>query len=144
MVVPPFGFSLSDFVTVTGLVKKVGEALQNHHGASTEYQRLLGNLQALHLIFGHLESLDSNEANLAHINAIKAHAHQLLQPLNDFLKAVAKYEKRLGSAPRGGRILGSSRKAQWAIVVADEISKLQSTMSSEVEKMNLLIGVGQL
>lgn len=141
---PPFGFSVGDFVPVIGLVKKVGEALQDHHGASTEYQRLLGNLQALQLIFGHLENLHSSEANLSHINAIKAHAHQSLQPLNDFLKAVAKYEKWLGSAPRDGRILRSGRKAQWAAVIADELSKLQSTMSSEVEKMNLLIGVGQL
>jgi hypothetical protein len=55
-----------------------------------------------------------------------------------------KYEKRLRSAVTGGRVLGSARKAQWVVTVTEEITKLQSNISLEVEKMNLLIGVGQL
>ncbi|KAG4429756.1 hypothetical protein IFR05_014760 [Cadophora sp. M221] len=144
MVLPPFGFSVGDFIAVIGQVQKIGKALQDHNGASTEYQRLLQHLQALRLIFQHLEELESSEVNRTLINAVQTQAHLSLKPLNDFLNAISKYDKRLGTVPWGGRVLGSARKAQWAVVVAEEVSKLQSTMSAEVEKMNLLMGVGQL
>jgi hypothetical protein len=144
MVVPPFGFSVGDIITVLDLVKKIGKALHDQDGASTEYQRLIQNLQALQLIFQYLEGLESNEANRSHVNAIQAQAHLALKPLNDFLKGIAKYEKRLGSAASGGVLLGGARKAQWAITVTEELSRLQSNISMEIEKMNLLVGVGQL
>lgn len=78
------------------------------------------------------------------MNAIQAQAHLALKSSNDFLKSIAKYEKRLGAAASGGMLLGGARKAQWAITVTEELSRLQSNVSLEIEKMNLLMGVGQL
>jgi len=144
MVVPLFGFSVGDFISVINMVQKVGKALHDQDGASAEYQRLIQNIQALQLIFQHLEGLDSSDVNRSYINAIQAQAHESLKPLNEFLKNIAKYEKRLGSVATGGRVLGSARKAQWVVTVAEEITKLQSNIGLEVEKMNLLLSVGQL
>lgn len=101
MVIPPFGFSVGDFISVINLVQIVGKALHDQDGASAEYQRLVQNLQTFQLIFQHLEGLDSSEVNRSHVNAIKAQAHESLKPLNEFLKNVAKYEKRLGMAAIG-------------------------------------------
>jgi hypothetical protein len=72
MVVPPFGFSVEDFISVINLVQKVGKAPHNQHDASAEYQWLIQKLQALQLIFQHLEDLDSSEVNRTHVNAIQA------------------------------------------------------------------------
>ncbi len=142
MVAPPFGFSVGDFIAIIDLVQKVGKALHGQHGASAEYQRLVRNLQSLKLIFQYLKYLDQDEANRSLVNGIQAQAHEALKPLNDFLRKVAKYEKRLGLAPADGMISGSVRKAQWAITMEEEISKLQLYITLEVEKMNLLMSVG--
>jgi hypothetical protein len=118
MVVPPFGFGVGDFINTIDLVRKAGKALQDHGGASAEYQQIAQNLQSLQVIFQYLESLESSEANRSLLNGIQAQAHQSLKPLNEFLRNVAKYEKRLGSAAGGGRFLSGARKAQWAVTVA--------------------------
>jgi hypothetical protein len=144
MVVPTFGFSVGDFIAVIDLVQKVGKALHGQNGASAEYQRLIQNIQTLRLIFQHLECLNLDETNRSLVNAIQAQAHESVKPLNEFLKNVAKYEKRLGQAPTGGGLLGGVRKAQWAVTIRDELSKLQSIINLEVEKMNLLMGIGEL
>jgi hypothetical protein len=70
MVVPPFGFSVEDFISVINLVQKVGKAPHNQHSASAEYQCLIQNLQALQLIFQHLEDLDLSEVNWTYLNTI--------------------------------------------------------------------------
>ncbi len=46
------------------------------------------------------------------MDGIQAQAREALKPLNDFLRKVAKYEKRLGLTPADGMILGSVMKAQ--------------------------------
>lgn len=125
-------------------MRKIGKTLQDQHGAPTEYQRLLQNLQALQFIFQHLDRLDDSESNRRYLDSIKAEATRSLEPLNEFLMSIAKYEKRLGTAPQGRRLFGRTRKAQWAVTVANEISKLQSSISKEVDKMNLLMSVEQL
>jgi hypothetical protein len=102
------------------------------------------NLQALQVIFQYLEGLESSEENRCHVNAIQVQASQSLKPLNEFLKNVSKYEKRLGSAAQGGKVLSNARKAQWAVTIEEEVSKLQDCLGREVDKMNLLMGVGQL
>ena len=139
-----FASPIDGFVDVISQVQRVGKALQDHNGASAETQRLLHRLQALQLIFEHVEGLEASEANQALIDAIQTQAQSSLIPLDDFLKAISKYEKRLRAPSRGIRSFGITRKAHWNVAVANEVSKLQSTISSEVEKMNMLIGIGQL
>jgi hypothetical protein len=41
MAVPPFGFSVGDFIAVIDLLQKVGKALHSQNGVSAEYQRLI-------------------------------------------------------------------------------------------------------
>jgi hypothetical protein len=58
------------------------------------------------------ESLELDKANGSLVDGIQAQAREALKPLNDFLRKVAKYEKRLGLTPADGMILGSVMKAQ--------------------------------
>ena len=142
MVVPPFGFSMRDFVAVIKLVQKFGKALHGQHDAPAEYPHLSRNFQSHKLIFQDLEDLDLDETNQSLVYVIQAQAHEALIPLNCLLKNVAEYEKRLGLTPADGMIWCSLRKAQWAITMEEEITKLQLCINLEAEKMNLFMSVG--
>ena len=142
--VPAFGFSVGDFIAAGRLVLRVKQAFDDHKGASAEYQQLIQNIEALQIIFTYLQTLESDEATQGLANAIRTQAALSLQPLKALLESVEKYDKRLGvqSTRRGAGT--KARQAQWALMVAEEVPKVLSVVSLEIQKMNMLLSVGQL
>jgi hypothetical protein len=142
--VPAFGFSVGDFIAAGRLLVKVKQAFHDQQGASAQYQHLIQNIEALQTIFNYLQTLESDEATRGLVNGIRAQAAISLQPLKVFVDSVEKYDKRLGVRSIGRGTGAKARQAQWAVMVAEEVPKVLSVVSLEVQKMNLLLTVGQL
>jgi hypothetical protein len=136
--VPAFGFSVGDFIAaagklchpyvwcafsislpVTGLIAKVTKAFRDKAGAAFEYQLVQIELEALARTLKHLEALEPNESNIAHLNAIRGMALTYRIPLQGFLEKIEKFERRMGafSMDRSAKAFG--RKSQWAIFMGD-------------------------
>ena len=141
---PPFGFSVGNFIAAAELLSKVKRAFHDHHGASAEYQQLVQQVEALQMIFEYLQTLDSDESARGLVNAIRAQAAVSLQPLRLFLESIEKYDKTLGARNVAGGLGVRARQAQWALSVTKEVPKLLDTISLEIQKMNLMLGMGQL
>ncbi|KAF6220078.1 hypothetical protein HO133_003209 [Letharia lupina] len=92
---PAFGFSVGDFISAIGLVKRVTKALKETGGAPTDYQLVVIELKGLKSILRHLETLKPTEDNVTHINAIRGMAVACQLPLRDFMLKLEKYESTL-------------------------------------------------
>jgi hypothetical protein len=64
--------------------------------------------------------------------------------LKALVESVEKYDKRLGVQSSGMGADAKARQAQWALMVAEEVPEVLSVVSLEIQKMNMLLGVGQL
>ena len=141
---PPFGFSVGDFIAAAELLSKVRKAFHDHHGASAEYQQLSQQIETLQIIFEYLQALDAGESARGLTNAIRAQAAVSLEPLRVFLQSIEKYDKKLGPRNKGRDLGLRARQAQWAVTVTKEVPKLLETVSLEIQKMNLMLGMSQL
>jgi hypothetical protein len=141
---PAFGFSAGDFISAVGLITKVCKALKDTGGAADEYQSLLTELNLLKTVFEHLAASSSSSSGTNSYGAyIETHTLFTLAKLSEFLQTIFKFDPRLGkSAPTGWRH-GFARKSQWAVVYAKEIEKFRRTIGTQLQSMNLLLGLNE-
>jgi hypothetical protein len=140
--IPPFGFTGGGIIAVLDSIKKLSKAVHDQDSASAECQRLIQNLHALQLIFKCLEALENNGVNQNYMDAVQVEADKSLKLLSELLQNVAKSEKRLESTASAGTVSGVSRKAQLPFSATEELSRLQSDINMEIEKMNLSTATG--
>lgn len=113
------------------LCVKVGKALKDSGGASSEYQHVIIELGGLEKVLAHLEALEPSENNVHHVNAIRGMALGCQFPLRDFLDKIWKYESTMGPfASKSFR--GAGQKAKWAIFIAEEVRKLRAVISIDL------------
>ncbi|KIW13997.1 hypothetical protein PV08_06778 [Exophiala spinifera] len=139
--VVPFGFSAGDFVSVIGLIVKVGKALRDVDGASFEYQQLDLELQGLRRMLDIIQALRPTDDNIGHLDAIRCLALTCQIPLTAFLQRLQKFEQRLGPFAKHSAVGGSLRKSQWALQMGEEVQQLRATVSAKVLSLTLLISV---
>ncbi|EHY51977.1 uncharacterized protein HMPREF1120_00200 [Exophiala dermatitidis NIH/UT8656] len=138
--VVPFGFSAGDFASVIGLVVKVGKALRDADGASSEYQHLYVDLQALKRTLETLQALQPTEQNITHLNAIRCLALTCQVPLAAFLERLQKFEEKLGPFAKDS-VRGALRKSQWALQMGEQVRKFRATIAAKVLSLTLLLSV---
>ena len=71
MVPPSFGFSAGDFVAAIELTIKIGKAIRETGGATTEYRLVSQDLQLLRQVLEITQALQLHGANAGHVNAIR-------------------------------------------------------------------------
>ncbi|KAF8253177.1 hypothetical protein K440DRAFT_279586 [Wilcoxina mikolae CBS 423.85] len=135
-----FGYSAGDFIAAVGLIAKITKALSDTKGASNEYQLVVIELQALERVLFQLEALKPNEANIGHINAVRAMALTCRLPLQDFINKLTKFEKSMGPRTSRNALHTFGRKAQWAVVMLDEVTTFRVTIAAKVASIHLLLG----
>lgn len=140
MPTPAFGFSVGDFITGIGALIKIAKALKESGGAASEFQDVIVELDALVALLQRLQALHSIRPNLAPGNAIWALASECQLPIQDFLKRIEKFEKRLGKTSTNS-ISGVPRKAKWALKVREEVKALRSSIGPQLTSISLLLGV---
>jgi len=120
-------------------VRKVAKALHKTGGASSRYQHILYELNALCSILQLLESLQPTEENASHVNAIRGMALACQLPLRDFLAKLEKYENSLSPFSTHNLFKAAGRKTQWAVTMDEEIEKLRASVAAKVISINLLL-----
>ena len=122
-------------------MRKISKALKRTGGASTEYQLAIIELKGLENVLRHLESLEPNQDNERHINAIRGMALACQLPLRDFLTKMENYEASLGpfSSPQWFR--GLPQKAKWAVTFAEEVEKMRALVTAKTVSISLLLAM---
>ena len=122
-------------------MRKICKALKQTGGASTEYQLVIIELKSLEDILRHLETLQPNEDNVTHINAIRGMALACQLPLRDFMVKLEKYESTLGPFADSKSYRAMARKSKWAIVFAQEVERLRAMVAAKNISLNLLLAM---
>ncbi|KAL8914321.1 MAG: hypothetical protein Q9171_001041 [Xanthocarpia ochracea] len=136
----PFGFSVSDFVTLGKLIGKVAVELGENDEASPEYQSLLIELEALDRALRKLQTLKPAKHELFQLTSIRATALACQRPLQDFLDKVSKFESNLGTfIAANNKWRGLPRRMQFRVMFKEDVKKLRSTLTSHVITINLLL-----
>jgi hypothetical protein len=130
---------------VLGLINKVAKAFDEKGGASTEYQTVQSDLQALKKTLQLLQSLKPDDANVTHVDAIRSMALAFQIPLQEFMHSIGKYETSLGaSAMPKANVRSFGRKTQWALAMGKEISKLETAIRWKVRSIDQLLAIHTL
>jgi len=88
-----------------------------------------------------MQSFEIDNKPNTEMTALQDQSRLMQEGLEDFLKRTEKFKASLGAtAPKGWK-QGTAQKAQWAAFYSKEITKLRTTISSQVENLNLLNGL---
>ena len=109
-------------------------------GASTDYQHVILELNALQNALSRLASLEPTESNINHVNAIRGMALTCQLPLQEFLSNIEKYEKTMGPFARSS-LRGAGHKTKWAVFVTEEVKKIRALISAKTISINLLLAM---
>lgn len=139
--VPAFGFSVGDFVSAIDLTIKIGRALRETGGASTECRMVIQDLQNHQQILELLKEFKPAGGSLSHVNAIKGVALTCLVPLREFAEKIDRNYGSIATASsssdqffrRGGK------KAKWAIFATEEVAKFRTILAAKVASIGLLL-----
>ena len=87
--IPPFGFSVGDFINAIGLANQIRKALKDVGGSEDDIQMVLQGLQQLELVLIQLRNGNwAKGGDLNHINAIRGIAVSCEATLKGFLQNV--------------------------------------------------------
>ena len=140
--VPPFGFSVGDFINVIGLINKIRKSLKDVGGAEDDVRIVLQDLQQLELILTQLKDGEwGNGGDVSHVNAVRGVALSGEARLKDFLRKVEFFHFVLsmkhGSA--AAAITRGAKKAQWTLSMKEEIFQFKLFLSAKIMSANLLL-----
>ena len=110
-------------------------------GASSEYQDAVLELNGLKHALQHVQALKPTGDNQGHVNAIRGMALACCLPLQEFLKALEKYEGSLGPWPRRNPVGNFGRKTKWAVSFGKEVEKLRAIVGAKQISINLLLAL---
>lgn len=144
MAAPGFGFSAGDFITALNTIAKVAESVSNLKGASAEYNLIFNQLRGLENAIRFLQRLQPNEHNAAEIEAVKAMAFGCMVPLRGFLHDIEKYDTVLGTRLGWKHGCGDLKKAQWGLFMEKKITKVRSTIDTQILSINMLLNALQM
>lgn len=120
-------------------MKKVSKALQSTGGAASEYQHAIIELNGLKNVLRRLESLQPNQDNEHHINAVRGMALACQLPLREFLVKLEKFEASLGPFSNSKWYHGVPKKSRWATSFAEEVEKLRALVAAKTVSITLLL-----
>lgn len=135
--VPPFGFSVGDFIAVGVLIKDVIVCLQSSSGSAADYRELMRELEGLAHALHEIEHLRGSPQQEVAISAIKCAALNCNYVLHEFLQKVKKYEKSLGDSVESKKLKAAGRKIQWKLDMEEDVLKLRAYLNAHVGSLNM-------
>jgi hypothetical protein len=136
---PAFGFSVGDFVSVIQLTQQICTALKTAGGASTDYQRVLVELNGLSNVLHELQKIRPNEDDADQISTLGAMVHACQLQLHDFLAKLEKYHESLTPFSKRSALQTAGRKAQWSVLMEKETEKLRACIAANVIYVNMFL-----
>ena len=141
MVVPPFGFSVGDFIDGINIAIDIIEACKDTGGASYQYQRVLVEFETYLTLF---HKLQDSSIPTAEVNKLASSCEQAVQ---QFVTKIEKYRRSLAK-PTGSHdfvhhtarhLRTFPRKAQWAVVGKKTVEELRLGIGPQLSAIGLLI-----
>ncbi|KAF4630021.1 hypothetical protein G7Y89_g8132 [Cudoniella acicularis] len=137
-----FGWSAGDIVAAVTLLIKIGSALQDAGGASSDYQDTVDFLNTLRITLEHLKAFGATQIEVHKAENLRQQCDQIQAPLKVFLDDVtSKFESSLGPASRRNKLLGSPRKIHWALYTSKKVKRLQDRIIVPIGAVNMLLGL---
>ena len=142
MVVPPFGFSVGDFISGINVAIDVIKACKDTGGASSQYERVLVEFETYLALLRKLQ--DSSVPTTAEMTRL---ASSCEHPVQQFVTKIEKYRRSLAksagshdSVHHTARSLRTfPRKAQWAVVAKKTVEELRLGIGPQLSAIGLLV-----
>lgn len=135
-----FGWSTGDVVTTIRVLYKVGIALKEAGGASSDFQDTTSFLQTLTRTLEHLNALQNIKLDVNITSNLREQCDHIRVPVEGFLCDVGKYQTSLRAQSKRNKILSVPRKLQWALAASKEAKKLQDRVAVPMAAVALILG----
>jgi hypothetical protein len=123
------------------LFKDISFALKDHGGASSDYQKTLQHLTAVHTILLQLERFQSSTGDLPQINAIRGQSQSIQHEVAQFLEKLEKYNATLGGRSRKGFHHGMLSKIKWSQHMIEKGRILRGSVETQLSSIHVLLGL---
>ena len=140
---PAFGFSLGDFITGIGLMKRTIETLHDSAGAKPHYRRFIEESAILEQVLKQVQELGIKELQALQGNMLEEVVGECEKLIVDFLKKHEKLESALGvqaTSPKWSWRT-NMHKVQWAICKENEFNKLRAKIARHSLIINKLLSI---
>ena len=149
------GISISDFLTLGSLIKKIYDAISESHGASDDFQALACSLSSLttslngvYRHFLHVQSasnsrqtpssLAMSEAGQRSIwNGLQVEFTRCHKILQQMLILMQRYVGSLSTSNVGGRISKTKEQLRWTLSTSGEVKKKLATLDPQLKAFEL-------
>jgi len=134
-----FGWSAGDIATAIAFIVKIVQALDSASGASAEYREAVAFLRDIQRTLKPL--LTFTELNIYPSNgdAIRDKVLEIKGPIEDFMKAVLKYEPSLGTCSIRGHHRNVWQKLEWRFSVSKDFEKLRRKVGDHLVVIDKLL-----
>ncbi|KAF4625253.1 hypothetical protein G7Y89_g12917 [Cudoniella acicularis] len=136
-----FGWSVGDVVAALQLLLKIGHALKDSGGASSDFQDAYSFLQTLSRTLQHMNALQYTLLDEAVAEELREQCNHIRAPLEAFLEDVrSQFENSLGANSTRHAVLTAPRKIQWAISTSKKLKKLQERVAIPLAGVGIILG----
>jgi hypothetical protein len=137
-----FGWSAGDLVSGISTLVKVGKALKESGGASSEYQETIAFLGSIETTLRGLETIVVTNRNLTWKAELVEQAGLLKSAVDDFKTKVDKYDLSLGSASVRTKTRKIPREVQFAL--SDKVKELRIAITQPHLVLDVFINLQTL
>ena len=138
----PLGVSVGDFIAGINLLCDSIQALNDVHGASSQYQQLLTSLDSLKAALVQIESLQLDASQAIQHQALRKETESCRQCINHFLERIDKYGVlQTTSQPRWSLVAvkNAARKIQWGLFKKEDVAQFQAVLSMRSDSIQMLL-----
>lgn len=140
-----FGFAVGDFIAGVELVKQAVEAFSKTKGASSEYQRLVSDLNACHRTLLQLQCMqEKNVFSQGTLNELKYIADAGKADMDHFLEKNKKYQESLRVGGSGSAMKDGINKISWSFTKQKDVEQLRSSLQLKMSTINVLVSAAIL
>ena len=141
---PPFGFSVGDFVAGIELIRQLIKALEDTAGSSAEYRGLIKELYSLERALLEVKHLDLDDSQHAQHVALRQAATQCQQTIDEFLVKIRKFQPALRTGGSKSSWRDGLRKVEWALYKKDDVERFRAQLNGHTTSINILLMTVQL
>ncbi|RDL39204.1 uncharacterized protein BP5553_03544 [Venustampulla echinocandica] len=136
-----FGWSAGDIVAAVKLLYRVGVALKDSGGASSEYQDTISFLRTISQTLQHLNALQSTPISADLAENLREQCEHIRMLLQTFCSDIeTSFEPTLGANINRKHIFAALRKLQWAFSTAKKVKRLQDRIALPMTAVGLMLG----
>lgn len=128
-----FNVSVGDFICVINLIIEIISALDQSHGAASQFQDLMGISESLKDAINETGSLDCDSEALA--TALK----RAERSVERFLKRIEKHQPSLQIGGSRNKWRDAMHKIQWALYRKNEVNAFRAEISMHLNSIQFLL-----